>query len=104
MTITTFQKKLVSYAAVVTAVGALLGYAGLSLPTPVWAEDFNALKGEVYKDQLLRTRKELRGIKMEEYQLSQKREPVPPFLVEEKLELEDQVKDLEAKVERLEEK
>jgi hypothetical protein len=103
MTFTAFQRKIVALAAVVTSTAALLGYVGLSVPRPVWAGEFNALKWELYQDQLSRARKDLRGVKIEEYKLSQKREPVPSFLVEEKLELEDEVKDLEIKVERLEE-
>lgn len=102
MTLTSFQKKLVSITAVVTSTAVLLGYAGLSIPTPVWAGEFNALKWELYTDQLSRARKDLRVVKMEEYQIVQKKESVPPFLIEEKLELEDVVKDLETKVENLE--
>lgn len=68
----------------------------------MWAEDFNALKLDVYRERLQSNKKELRSIKIQEYQIIQARQPVPGFIIQEKLELEDKVKELETAVNKIE--
>lgn len=102
MTLTRLHKQIVLVAGILTSTTVIFGYIGLSLPTPVWAEEFNALKLDVYKEILQSNKKELRSIKIQEYQIIQAHQPVPEFLIQEKLELEDKVKELESVVNRLE--
>lgn len=96
-------EKIVTIATVMTSLAAILGYIGLSLPRPVWAGEFLSLKHEIYTNRLDDIKDELRDIKIQEYQLQQTSVPVPSFIIEEKLKLEDDVKVLENKIDKIEE-
>ena len=98
----TWYNKLAVIAGVLTSMGTLLAYMGLSFPTPVWAEEFQRFQKEYYIDKLGMIKEDLRDVKMEEYKLRQASQPVPEFIIEEKMILEDKVEELEKKVDKIE--
>ena len=97
-----FRGWIIGVAATIAAISIIVGTVGLTLPKPAWSHQLLALKEDVYIDRYERVKKDLRQIKLEEYRHQQIEETPPPeFLIEEKLELEDEVRDLEKKLESI---
>lgn len=94
--------KLSIIAGVLTSIGTIAAFTGLSIPRVVWADDFQQFQKEYYIDKLDMVKKDLRQVKMQEYRLQQTSQPIPEFIIEEKMELEDTVKTLEKKVDKIE--
>jgi len=81
-----------SIAGALTAIFGLIAYMGF---TPVFASEFQEFKGEFYGYQLEQCQTELRKIKIEIYYIESDGETAPPFLLEEKLSLEDKIGQLQ---------
>lgn len=99
-----WYQKIAVIAATLTSMSVILAYAGLSFPQVVWAEEFRQFQKEYYVDKLEVIKKDLRQVKMDEYRLQQKSEPIPEFIIEEKMELEDALKVMEKRVDNIEQK
>lgn len=98
----TWYNKVMVVAGTITAVGTIIAALGLGIPKVVWADEFYSFQHEIYTKELNSLKKDLRAIKIQEYQITQEMQPVPEFIVQEKLELEDEIKEVEQKIEKIE--
>ena len=85
-----------SYAGSISAILGLFVFMGF---VPVWADEFQQHTQEFNGYRLEQCQDQLRDIKIKLYYLQDEGKTPPQFLLDEKLILEDKIKDLEREIE-----
>lgn len=95
-------EKFIAYGTAIGLVVSAMTYLGLTMPRPVWADEFNEFKVETYTKQLKSYKSDLIDLEVRIWQAEQDKTSLPPSIKQKQLQLQDEIKDLESKLSKLE--